>query len=106
MGNTFGEGLRWARRARGMTQAELAGQIRVARKPTTPSYISRLEHGGLDPKLSTVRSIARALHMKPWQLLVGVQESDLFWRYYLDLNGAQKRDIQQHIRFLSERQGR
>jgi len=41
---------------RGWSQAELARQV-----GTSQSYIGRLETGGIDPQLSTVRKIALAL---------------------------------------------
>jgi len=40
----------------GWSQAELARQV-----GTSQSYIGRLEMGGIDPKLSTIRKIALAL---------------------------------------------
>jgi transcriptional regulator with XRE-family HTH domain len=99
----FGENVRWRRVALGLSQATLASQIRVNRKRTTASYISRLESGALDPRLSTVRSIARALHVKPWQLVAGLGESVTFWEGYLELTGEQKRDVQRHIDWLQRR---
>lgn len=103
--SVVGESVRWRRKAMGMSQGDLAALIRVNHHRVDQSYISRIETGA-DPRLSTIRSIAKALRMKPWQLLVSLSESDTFWCYYLDLGPAQKRDIQHHIKFLSERRGR
>jgi transcriptional regulator with XRE-family HTH domain len=98
-----GESVRWRRKTLGMSQGELAALIRVHRHPVTQPYISRIETGRIDPPLSAIRSLAKALRLKPWQLLVGLNESDAFWCYYLELKPEQKRDIQHHIKFLSER---
>jgi transcriptional regulator with XRE-family HTH domain len=96
----FGDNLRLLRHYVGMSQADLAAAIRVNRRAPTRSYITRLESGALDPRLSTVRSIARALHVRPWQLVAGLGESVRFWEGYLDLSAEQKRDVQRHIDWL------
>jgi len=101
----FGENLRWFRCSRGMTQAELARLIRVNRRVPCRSYVTRLEGGGLDPRLSTVRSIARALKVKPWYLVAEPSDNVDFWRGYLDLSPVQKREIQRLIKWKIERRG-
>jgi transcriptional regulator with XRE-family HTH domain len=90
----------------GITQAQLATQIRVNRHHPTPSYVSRLEHGRLDPRLSTIRSIARALKVKPWQLLADLSDNVEFWRGYLDLSPGDKREVQRLIRWMLDKRER
>ncbi|MFA5448103.1 MAG: helix-turn-helix transcriptional regulator [Sphaerochaeta sp.] len=99
----FGNAVRWRRMALGLTQAEVASRIRRCRHPTTQSYIARIENGQIDPRVSTVFSLARALKMRPWQLLVGITESDEFWGIYLELSPQQKRDVQRHMKHMAER---
>jgi transcriptional regulator with XRE-family HTH domain len=53
------ESLREARTAREWTQAELAGRIGLHQR-----QISDLERGTIDPRLSTVRNVARALNLE------------------------------------------
>jgi transcriptional regulator with XRE-family HTH domain len=103
MGNMmFGEGMRLLRRARGVTQTELAQHIRVNRHQPTASYISRIEHGQLDPRLSTICAIARALRVKPWQVLAYPERAD-WWQAYLSLPPIGKREVQRVIRWYGER---
>ncbi len=97
---SFGENVRWLRKERGLSQATLASLIRVRRHIPTASYVSRVESGKLDPRLSTVRSLARALRVKAWVLLADVSENVDFWREYLDLSPAQKRQLQRHIEWM------
>lgn len=52
----FGDAVREAREAAGISQAELARRMNTG-QPT----IARLELGGVDPKLSTIERINRAL---------------------------------------------
>jgi ribosome-binding protein aMBF1 (putative translation factor) len=52
----FGEAVRVAREAAGLTQAELARRI-----GSTQPAMARLEMGGTDPKLSTIHRISEAL---------------------------------------------
>lgn len=99
----FGQNVRWLRRRVGLSQAALAAMIRLNHHTPTPSYVSRLEAGILDPKLSTVRSIARALHVKTWQLVADLSDNVEFWRGYLDLSPAQKREVQRTIDWLLRR---
>jgi transcriptional regulator with XRE-family HTH domain len=93
----FGDNVKWLRQRSGMTQSTLAAHTRVNHHHPTASYISRLEHGSLDPRLSTIRSIAKALHVKPWQLVAELSENVQFWQGYLDLSPADKREIQRLI---------
>ncbi len=98
----IGKAVRWRRTALGLTQAEVASRIRRLRHPTTQSYIARIENGEIDPRVSTVFALARVLKMSPWQLLMGVTESDEFWGVYLQLSPQQKRDVQQHMKYMIE----
>lgn len=100
MGNReFGARLRLIRHERGLTQPELAAMIRVRRRPTTASYICRLEAGKLDPRLSTICSLARALKVPAWHLLATYAETDRWYREYLALHPTHKRLIQHSIRW-------
>jgi transcriptional regulator with XRE-family HTH domain len=60
----FGQRLRELRLARGMSQAELAGQAEV-----TTNYVSRLEGGGAAPGIDLVARLARALGVAVADLL-------------------------------------
>jgi len=102
----FGENVRWLRKMQGLSQTQLAAMIRINHHHPTPSYISRIEHGTLDPRLSTVRSIAKALRIKPWQLIADLSDNVEFWHGYLDLTGPQKRDVQHLIKYYIDRRGR
>jgi len=99
----FGSSVKWLRKRQGLSQTALAALIRVNHGHPTPSYVSRLESGKLDPRLSTVRSIARALGLKVWQLVADLGDNVEFWRGYLNLSGEQKRDVQRHIDWLLRR---
>ncbi len=99
----FGDSVRWRRKAVGMRQAELAAKIRRRHRPTTASYISRIESGDIDPRLSTVAAIARALHVKTWQLVAGFEQP--FWGDYLCLTPLGKREVQRMIDWQLERRG-
>lgn len=101
---SFGDNVRWLRRRMGMTQAALAAQARVNHHRPTPSYISRLESGIIDPRLSTVRSIARALHVKTWQLVADLGDNVTFWGDYLTLSPMQKREIQRLMAWMLRRE--
>lgn len=89
--------VRYLRTRQGMTQAALAAQIRVKRRRPTASYISRVESGMIDPQWSTIRSIARALHVKPWQLVADLSDNTAFWDGYLLLSARHKREVQRLI---------
>jgi transcriptional regulator with XRE-family HTH domain len=99
----FGDSVRWRRKAVGMRQGELAAKIRRNHRATTASYISRIESGEIDPRLSTVNSIARALKVKPWQLVAGFEQP--FWDDYLQLSPIGKREVQRMIDWRLERRG-
>jgi transcriptional regulator with XRE-family HTH domain len=60
----FAMRLRKIRERRGMTQAVLARKVDVSR-----GYLSRLEMGRHDPPLSRVLKLAKALGVKPSQLV-------------------------------------
>src|SRR6516162_348377 len=61
---TFGQRLRHARRARGMTLADLG-----ARVGRTPSVLSLIENGRREPRLSLVEQLANALSVPVSELL-------------------------------------
>jgi predicted transcriptional regulator/DNA-binding XRE family transcriptional regulator len=60
----FGQRLRHVRRARGLTLAELGERVGRA-----PSVLSLIENGRREPKLSLIRSLARALSVPPEELM-------------------------------------
>ena len=60
----FGQRLRHARRARGLTLADLG-----ARVGRTPSVLSLIENGRREPRLSLVEQIATALDVPMTELL-------------------------------------
>jgi transcriptional regulator with XRE-family HTH domain len=60
----MGARLRRLRKALGWSQAELATRAKLTRV-----YITRLEAGRQDPSLSTINALARALKVKPAQLM-------------------------------------
>ncbi|MDO9713246.1 helix-turn-helix domain-containing protein [Paracraurococcus lichenis] len=62
----FGTNLIRLRKAAGLTQDELAAKSGISQ-----SNISSLEHGTLDPRLSTVLALAKALKVPPLILLPG-----------------------------------
>jgi transcriptional regulator with XRE-family HTH domain len=63
--NTFAEGLRATRRKAGLTQVELARRSGIA-----PVTVIRYEAGEMQPNLSVVYALARAL-LVPASSLVG-----------------------------------
>src|ERR1700752_1642973 len=60
----FGQRLRHARRARGLTLAELGERVGRA-----PSVLSLIENGRREPKLSLIESLAAALSVSTEELL-------------------------------------
>ncbi|HEU4600054.1 MAG TPA: helix-turn-helix transcriptional regulator [Solirubrobacterales bacterium] len=60
----FGDRLRVARERLELTQEEVA-----QRSGVHVTEISRMEAGKRDPKISTLRRLAKALEVKPGQLL-------------------------------------
>lgn len=63
MGN-LGTNLRHTRKRLGLTQEEVA-----ERSGVHPTEVSRIEAGKRDPRISTVRRLARALEVRPGELL-------------------------------------
>jgi transcriptional regulator with XRE-family HTH domain len=100
---SFGDNVRWARTYSRLSQTALAELVRVNRHHASQSYISKLEGGRADPRLSTIRSLARALHLKPWQLVADISENVDFWEGYMRLSAQGKRDIQRTIAWMLER---
>ena len=99
-GNSFGANVRWLRAKMDMSQQALAAKIRVNHHHPTQSYVSRLEQGSLDPRLSTIRSLARVFKMRPWQLVADLSDNAEFWRGYLALSPTQKREVQHNIKWM------
>ena len=60
----FSTNLRNSRRTRGLSQEELAKKAGIS-----VSYVSMLERGQRSPPLETLESVAKALNVKPTQLL-------------------------------------
>jgi len=60
----MGTKLRRLRKARGMSQADLAKRAKLTRV-----YVTRLEAGRQDPSLSTINALARALGVAVTALL-------------------------------------
>ncbi len=60
----FGTTLRAARERLGLTQEEVA-----QRSGVHVTEVSRMETGKRDPKISTLRKLAKAVEVKPGQLL-------------------------------------
>jgi len=61
---TLGQRVRYLRRARGMTLAELGAKVGCA-----PSVLSLLENGKREPRLSMVEQLASALSVPVTELL-------------------------------------
>ncbi|MBW4094770.1 MAG: helix-turn-helix transcriptional regulator [Acidobacteria bacterium] len=59
MGNSFGDRLRAERLARGLTQAELGGDLYSA------SYVSLLENGRREPTYDVIQQLAKQLELAP-----------------------------------------
>jgi transcriptional regulator with XRE-family HTH domain len=60
----FGTNLRDARKRLGLTQEEVA-----ERSGVHPTEVSRIEAGKRDPRVSTLLRLARAVEVRPGQLL-------------------------------------
>lgn len=60
----IGKRLRELREAKGLSQGDIERRSRLLR-----SYISRVEGGYTAPSLSTLEKFAKALEVKPYQLL-------------------------------------
>jgi transcriptional regulator with XRE-family HTH domain len=100
---SFGNNIRLLRRAAGLTQAQLAQSTRLHGRQPSRCYITLIESGRIDPKLSVIRSIAKALHVKPWYLMADLMENSDFWGGYLHLSPAHKREIQRLIRYYGRK---
>lgn len=61
---TFGRNVRETRLERGLTQLGIAGATDL-----NQSYLSDLEHGNRNPTLTTLIRLARALEVRPSELL-------------------------------------
>jgi transcriptional regulator with XRE-family HTH domain len=83
-----------------MTQAELAASIRVRRRKTTPSYISRIESGYVDPRASVLRSLSKALKCPVWYFFWQPGEGTPFADAYLSLTPKRKREVRDLVRYL------
>ena len=70
LASTFGENVRKARRAKGMTLEALAHDVGLAY-----SYVGELERGRRNPTLNVVERIAKALGQDPIDLLDKPQRS-------------------------------
>lgn len=66
-GDSFGKRVRKMRRYLDMSQEELANKIDTSR-----SYISALEHDEYEPKLETMRKIAKAFKISLDELVKGL----------------------------------
>jgi transcriptional regulator with XRE-family HTH domain len=64
---TFATNLRAVRRARGMSQVDLANTAGLSMR-----YIGRLERGEKAPTLTTLAAVAAALSVEPAELLAPV----------------------------------
>lgn len=60
----LGTNLRNVRKQLGLTQEEVAGRCGVH-----PTEVSRIEAGKRDPRISTVRRLAKAVEVPPGRLL-------------------------------------
>jgi transcriptional regulator with XRE-family HTH domain len=60
----LGQNVRRARKAAGWTQEDLTGRVGVEQ-----DYVSKLERGQKNPKLSTILKFATAFDMSPDELL-------------------------------------
>ena len=98
---SLGTNVRRRRKALGFTQVELATMIRVRRRRVTPSYISRIETGRIDPYASTVRSLCRALKCPPWYLFWEPGENIPFADAYLSLSKRHKKEVRDLVRFFA-----
>ncbi|WP_145754238.1 helix-turn-helix domain-containing protein [Nitrospirillum amazonense] len=63
----FGRLLRQQRRAKGLTQEELAGRAGMA-----VPYLSDLERGKWNPSLAMIVDLARGLGVEAWEVLCGL----------------------------------
>ncbi|MCW3463126.1 helix-turn-helix domain-containing protein [Chitinophaga nivalis] len=64
IGQQFGANLKRLRRQKDMTQVELAIEANLE-----PSYMTKLENGKVEPKLSTIIALAEALGVSAGELV-------------------------------------
>lgn len=60
----FGEKIKFLRKERGLKQDELAFFAKIS-----PSYLSAIERGITDTTISTLKRLAKALEVEPYELL-------------------------------------
>lgn len=65
----FGTGVRQLRKRRKLTQADVANRVGI-----TATYLSQIETGQRNPTLAVVVGLARALGVKPSQLVARLDE--------------------------------
>lgn len=65
----FGTGVRQLRKRRKLTQTEVANRVGI-----TATYLSQIETGQRNPTLAVVVGLARALGVKPSQLVARLDE--------------------------------
>ncbi|EFH8011272.1 helix-turn-helix domain-containing protein [Escherichia coli] len=79
----FGQRVKELRIATGMSQEAFADRCGFAR-----SYMSRIERGGSNASLDAIETLANALRVEPWQLMVSdsaeVRTPDLLVPYAAD----------------------
>ena len=82
--------IRSARKDRGLSQAELAGRLRM-----TQAQIARIENSLTDPRLSTLTELSRALGLElvlvPKQLLPSVKSLIVQHRGFLEPRESKRR---------------
>lgn len=61
----FGEKIRFLRAEKGLKQDELAFLSKIS-----PSYLSAIERGITDTTISTLKRLAKALDVEPYELLI------------------------------------
>ena len=64
LAETFGKNVRRVRKERDLSQEELAHKVRLA-----VTYVGQLERGIRNPTLKVVEDLAKALKVKPLDLL-------------------------------------
>jgi transcriptional regulator with XRE-family HTH domain len=67
----FGTGVRQLRKRRKLTQGEVASRVGI-----TATYLSQIETGQRNPTLAVVVGLARALGVKPSQLVMRLDEME------------------------------
>lgn len=68
MRKTFGQVVRSLRKVRGIPQDDLAHRAGLER-----AYMGKVERGESNPSLSTIQAIAKALKLKPSELLARME---------------------------------